>query len=294
MLIKAALVIVMTGLMTHIGDDTVAGPDFKSAAAIVLDKHDTHHHPTLMVRKCFVNETDANDVEYHLQPNDRIKFRHGVSLGYAETSTAFVQYTPSLAEPLTNSLVDEPIKDTAKHGNVVAWLEYPEGMLDIFWYHTAKAKFFRGSNFVRNQCVPKATYFAATTTDVVFIDIHHDDGSTTTIPLKQDALVEITNQGDIPLSTDNVAGSAHFANYSGLLERRFGIVPKDVARVESGTRCEQSPTLSGPITTRRLAARLSTQFPTIAAELAMGGDCDDGNVGFEASEHPACTNTDWP
>jgi hypothetical protein len=156
-----------------------------------------------------------------------------------------------------------------------------------------EAKFFRGNDFVRHQCVPKTTHFIGPTIGVVYMDIDHGDGSRTRIELKPTALVEITNQGDLP-SSDDKAGSAHFANYGGLLERRFGIVPRRVANVKTGDKCQNEPTLAGNISATKLAKRFETRLPELAYALEHDPQCSEFTVDLAAGEHPACTNTDWP
>src|SRR5687768_9313934 len=102
MLMETALVVSMTGLMTHMGDKAKA-PNVRKSVAIVVGQHHAHT-PRVSVRKCFRSDV-PQDFSHVLQAGDRISFLDDVTPGSAIASQAFLDHTPSLVEPITNAIV---------------------------------------------------------------------------------------------------------------------------------------------------------------------------------------------
>lgn len=282
------LVILMAGLMTHVGNDTDAGPDRKEYVAIVKDDHSSHK-PFILIEERFNNE--GEDILYYLKPGDVITFeRGGVVSGSAVASEQFVQFVPTLTEPLTNSLLAEAVKKNKDHDETVARVQYPEGELFVF-FHETKARFVRGNDVVRVQCVPELTAFVTETTGDVTMKITHRNGDYEDYSLKPDSLVEIVNQehaGD---------ASEHFSNYRGMLRRRYLVVRRAMPTVEEDGPCHEIPQLPPNLTLGELpnvflATRLAKANTTKVGSTptARTGSVFD----MRLSEHPACTNTDYP
>ncbi len=295
---ETVLVILMLGLMTHVGDEKIGGPDPKNAVAIIADRNNTHHVPVLYAFTDF----STPPFTYHFLPHDRVTFVKGVSAGAARTTCDFRDYTPSILEPLTNSLVDEPVTRAERHKSVAAWIDYPEGELGRVGYQPDEANFFRGSDLVRTQCVPAATYFFAKTetNDDILMQIEHDDGEKVEVPLTRNAFIFVVNQPTLPLPPTDPIASAHFANYGSVLKRRYGVVPRRIASVAAGDPC----TLPGTLPRNTTLGDLALQFVTTRLlvtdairALQMQNQLAAATpevFKIRVSEHPACTNTDWP
>jgi hypothetical protein len=296
MLNETILTIWMFGLMTHVGNDKVGGPDKKEAVAIVSDTNGTHHRPVMYV------EDSHGGWLYEFRQGDHVRFEEGVTAGRAAATAEFTSYTPTLFEPLTNSLLDEPVKEKRTQGRVVAWIHYPQGTLGIVGLKYSEAKFFRGNDFVRSQCVPASSWFDAPTHDrVAMIITHDDDGSSDTYHLDPNAFILVVNE------SEGSDPSRHFANYGGLLERRFGVIPRAIARVEEGNPCDHPEALPPNMTlgdfiqqlgnrsrfarVKQLNLRTGTKGTSRVSHSALAPDL---LLRILVSDDPACTNTDWP
>lgn len=296
MLKETMLGIWMFGLMTHVGDDAVGGRDTKRAVALITDRNGMQHRPWVLIIDGIPLAPRGR--VYYFQPDDEVTFENGVLSGGAEASSKFQRFTPTLAEPLTNSLIDEPVRERRRHDGVVAWIHYPKGALDILGLKPNEGKFYRGNNFVRSQCVTAGTQFNTRMYDDVDMYIKHHDRTRTHFDLRGSALLIIVNQPDDDDVTDEEA-IPHFANYGQLFERRFGVVPRRLATVREGDPCEDGDALDpdttflkllGPIVTLpRPQTSLNSQSHAAHLEPDLSV-----LLGMRVAEHPACTNTDWP
>ncbi|HYC61936.1 MAG TPA: hypothetical protein VEK79_20465 [Thermoanaerobaculia bacterium] len=295
---SATLILWMFGLMTHIGDDTIGGLDVKEGVALVSDQH---HLP-------FMGIIDRIDTTprfrlHEFKQGDEVIFEDGVEAGGASASAAFQSFTPTLGEPITNSLLDEPIKEMRPHDDVVAWIHYPQGDLDIIGLKTYEGKFSRRGDFVRSQCVPASTVFKTTATqNVVTMYVKRGDRSRVPFDLEGLTLIIIINEPSLRNTLHTPDVSLHFTNYGRLLERRYGIVPRNIASVMDGNPCARPEALS-PNTT--LGMLLPQVLPQVQ-QLTQGVDVQSGLrhavapasldvlLRIFVAEHSSCTNTDWP
>lgn len=302
MLFDTALVILMTGLITHVGNDAVGGPDVKSYAAVVKDDH-SGHKPFIYVEGRFTR--NGVDIIYELKPGDNITFE-GIAPGGAEATPDFLQDTPSLAEPITQSLIHDAVKMGKDHDEVVAKLVYPAGALYIVDYHYQQSEFYRGDNLVRTQCVPSLTAFYGESTTPITMIIEHTGGTRTPYDLSDEAIVALVNQADPPQQPTDDEATEHFRNYGRLLKRRYAVIPRRTASVKAGCDCLKLPTLPEGTRVRNLATVFLTQYattlakpfasvgPAAAATSHSGVTSHASPIDMRISEHPACTNTDWP
>ena len=303
---KTVLVIWMLGLVSHIGDESIGDRDVKIAAAVVRDQS-LHHQPVLKIVD-FDSDGNFRYREYPFQHNDRVFFEEGVIAGDADADPAFQRFTPTIGEPLTNSMLDEPVKEARGHDDVLAWVHYPKGTLTVVALKNAKADFYRGTDFVRTQCVPATTEFVADTHDVVMMYVVHDGGSVTPFDLSTSAWLIIQNEASPGGAVDDDTASEHFANYGRLLERRYTVIPRRIASVRSGAKCVKREAVPAQATMRdvlqkspilqqflasaqaKIAALQASDAQAAKAAIAVIDDLLDARI----ADHPACTNTDWP
>jgi hypothetical protein len=160
--------------------------------------------------------------------------------------------------------------------DIGGYLIYPEGDLDIAYFHDYEAQYFRKTELVRTQCVPRATKFPATATSKVTMTVTHQDRTKTEKGLKPDAIVWLTNEppeGHQP-PTDEL--EEHFTEYVGVMKRRNLATTRQFAIVEPATKkCAAGPTLPNPLP-------------------MLSGSIFPDTQGFTISANPACANTDWP
>src|SRR5688572_15216304 len=103
-LLDTVFTIYMTGLMTHIGDDRVAGPDLKTHVALVVDRQHMQHRPMICVpgEDLYGGAVGDPPLEIDLNQGDKVTFE-GLIAGRALASPDFRSYVPTLEEPLTNA-----------------------------------------------------------------------------------------------------------------------------------------------------------------------------------------------
>jgi hypothetical protein len=290
LLLDTVLTIWMAGLMTHVGDDSIAGMDLKSHVVIVTDRANTQHKPTLVV---LVPDFAAS---FDLQPGDRITFM-GLPPGRAKADRKFQDYAPSLTEPITNALLDDAPKMNQQHKNITASLEYPNGDLNILVYHTKEANYILNNKVVRHQCVPRLTQFKTTATNPYTLTITHaGNRPPTSLYISTDALVLLVNQPpphDSDHQPSKAEARAHFANYEGILKRRNLVTPRRLAVVEaSEDDCGAGLTLPDDFDIFDLPGQLFASTDAFA-QLATAARSSSDRVIF-LSANPACANTDWP
>jgi hypothetical protein len=265
MLLATTFTIYMTGLMTHVGDDRIAGEDLKRGVAIVIDGH---HTPEIIIAGKYVDPT--GDFQQTLVEHDRITFTGGGLIpGVAAADPRFQSYMPSLAEPFTNMLIDDDVKILARHENV-SYLIYPTGKLDIACFYEVQAEFLREKDHVRRQCVPAVTQFTATTlpAERIMMTITDDQMNVKFHEsLTPDAIVWIRNE---PVHLDPGELRRHFMKYVGVMKRRSMFMTRQLAAVDK-----------------------NFAYPCSVASVLP--KCPKPPVSkLLVSEDPACTNTDWP
>jgi hypothetical protein len=293
-----ALAILMTGLMTHMGEQQ-SGTEVKTHVVLVKEQNPAHAVVPYAVFRVMDVDTSSgppptefvrsgNYYLYEFQDRDEVEFSGGVSPGDAKPTPAFDQYTISLRRPLTNGSINPKPKSKAKndrHHNVFAKLFYPKGGLGIAYYHPVKASFPFGGP--ASDCVPRVTAFVAETTANIAMTVTHENGQTTVLKLKPTALVGIYNQHD----GGHAFAKEHFLSYMGILvpSAVLGLMAPD----EGGT-CGLTPQLPPNISAVGLLAAYASQHglaagssPAVAAHGSRGLD-------MVLSDHPACTNTDYP
>ena len=290
-LLDTVFTIYMTGLMTHIGDDRVGGPDLKTHVAVLVDRQHRQHRPIICVDGEHLYGGDEATPPYtaELRQGDRIMFE-GLIAGRALASRAFEDYVPTLEEPITNALLhDKPRKDEI-HDDVVASMKFPKGELGIAWYHQYQADFIRDNRIVRSQCVPEATRFTTNSsyTDKVTMRIVHTQGLPTEVDLEPDAVVALWNQPD---AEDDQERETHFTNYIGVLKPRFMLGIRHVARVRAGDPCRLGPQRPTPLPMCSPTSLVDPEERHNGMTSAMHKAI---NVVIVLSDHPSCTNTDWP
>lgn len=322
MLFESLVAVLMSGLVTHVGTEQTGGPDVKRCAALAADRHQ-HHEPRLIIEGAFTESGDA--VDRRLLPGDRLELLGIDGAGATPIEDfcfnctgsdlcelcelpglpKFRQFVPTLTEPLTQSLLDDDVRDCKPHDNVVAYLMYPAGVLFNSYYHDKESKYVRGGEVVRSQCVPQVTGYIGIGAGAVILR-HHGTNAHPDIPLAPLAVVTLINQADSGDPPDDVA-TAHFRNYGGLLKRRYFIVPRRTASITRGNNCTENPKLKDGTTVDELPdiflAQYVTRFATagplqsFAAQAAQQPTSKPGPHIFRTitfSEHPACTNTAWP
>jgi hypothetical protein len=305
MLAETTLTIWMLGLMTHVGDDTVGGHYPKKAVAVVADRF--HVHQAGMVIVDHFDHPLSRIQVYEFEAGDDVRFEHGVSAGYAEATDDFERFTPALREPLTNSLLDEPVREVRRHDAVLAWIHYPEGILEPVGLKYQEARFFRGNDVVRTQCVPASTVFNAPTHDEVRIIITHDNGTREPIlTVDADAFIIVVNEPSLYSAARSVSPALHFTNYGALVEPRYGVIPRRIAQIEAGNPCADPKALAEHETafdvlnrifaTKQFAKARQFQLavPAAARHVSHSGLGLEILVRILIADDPACTNTGWP
>jgi hypothetical protein len=294
MLNEVILTMWMIGLMTHVGDDSVGGKDIKSAVAVVAGK-EGHHHAGIII---FDRIDSVLRVQFApVVPRDEVTFEGVMPNGGAHATADFQSFMPTLTEPVTNSMVDEWVKKQEPHDGI-AWIHYPGGTVDIYRLKTNEGLFFRGNDFVRSQCVPAVTSFSTTTDGDVTMYVKHADRTRTRFEIEGKALLVVINEPDS--SPSPAEAPFHFTNYDVLLERRYGVVPRHVASVRQGDRCEHAKALNENTTLGDLLDEfLPGPFPQSLAPSQQDltpqhRSAIDLLLNIRAGEQPACTNTDWP
>ena len=265
-MLLAAFTIYITGMATHIGDDSIAGKDLKHGAAFVVADH---HTPVILLAGSQMIPAESGIVTIDLQDGDHITLEGGVTAGKAEASIRFQQFVPSLAEPFTNMLMHEDPKKLAKHSKTI-FLTYPKGDLDIALFHKEQAEFYREGSKVRTQCVPALTEFTASATGNVTLRVKRAKGDVVRT-LEPDAAILIRN--DVPSNHTPTPDELekHFTKYAGVLKKRNIFTPARIATVKAiATPCDQTP-----VATSATFVVIPGWEPKIA-------------------DQPECTNTDWP
>ena len=294
-LFETTLTIIMTGLMTHIGDGQTAGKDLKSHMVVVRDRDAIQHkRPAfLIIAKADVEEASFAPVGgfyiHFFENYDEISFSGGIKAGAADASQKFQDFTPSLKEPFAKGVIPSDVrskKPKNKHPNVVAKMFYPEGLLTISAFHTLKGTFDPSDEPPFDRCVPRATSFVAPTTDFVTMTIAHEDGTSSTLKLKPSSRIVMYNQTH---GNDDAAGAVHYSNYMGVLRRKYFLFPVELTLPKSDGPCLETPTLPANTT----VGALFGLDPTPAGRTDASAEFVPF-IRYFISDHPACTNTDYP
>jgi hypothetical protein len=272
-MLKIALTIMMAGLMTHMGDDTLPGPDMKNGVILVEAQH---HDPTIFIGGDQLIPAQSDPYEFELPDDSEVYFSaKGMLDGQAKASNQFQKYTPTLNEPRTNMLVHDDAKKMKKRNDVAAQVFYPAGELDIRFFQRDKGHFLRNGKTVEVECVPAVTQFTATPipTGNVTMTIVRNGKVLETKTLRADSEVWVTNLPPKDPTLPDAVYERHFQEYRKLMIGKAGVLSEIAIVKRSAERCS-----AGPILPSRAAAAPGPFFP----------------VHILIDDHPACTNTDYP
>lgn len=256
-----AISIVMGGLITHVGDNAKE----KDIAALVDDRE---HIAVLVIEAA--SAVDGHDHLIRLQNGDLITFP-ALEKGDAELQVPSA--VPSLQKHLIGGKVDDKVKYGKPHAEVMAYLKYPKGTLNVHSWHK-----YMATGAGEERCVAKSTRFDATgtVTGRLTVKIENDANangsnakatSTVEVPLKPDATLYLLNA-----TLSDHAG--HFQKYRNLATTATGI-----HAITVGPPCNRPASSKARLPSASSVTRAG--FATAAFEKFIG-------------DHPECTNSAWP
>lgn len=290
MLFETTVAILMAGLMTHVGNDTIAGEDPKTHVMMARDRTNAAHTPVLWVLTNKLSEI------IYLKPGDKIRFENLVK-GTAKAQPDFQSYTPSLAEPISHGFLSDAARKNERDRNFFASMEYPEGKLSILFYHNNEANFLRRNRVVRHQCVPRFTLFLSEKSNKDHVRMYIEPSHQGYVELTGGALIFLINQPLHRGPVSNAKANEHFANYGSMVKRRNLVTWPRLAAIEEGDPCGRpaEQKLPDDIYIDDIVGGLS--LPAVALnfqKLATDSSGQKALFHILLSANPSCTNTDWP